>query len=113
MRIPLYSEMTPKRQQQVHMVMGGLAFAGLAVFVSSFIGGSGGSGGPTAPGSPKDMPKPRTLAQVPGAQLDSRDVWVGHAGNVPVHNPGFVLDDGILPIGASLLARLVETRLAA
>ncbi|TDM05077.1 MAG: conjugal transfer protein TraB [Ideonella sp. MAG2] len=76
MRIPLYSEMTPKRQQQVHMVMGGLAFAGLALFVSSFIGGSD---GPTAPGSPKDMPKPRTLAQVPGAQLDSRDVWVGHA----------------------------------
>jgi metal-dependent amidase/aminoacylase/carboxypeptidase family protein len=25
----------------------------------------------------------------------------------------FVLDDGILPVGASLLARLVETRLAA
>lgn len=79
MRIPLYSEMTPKRQQQVHMVMGGLAFAGLALFVSSFIGSSGGSSGPSAPGSPKDMPKPRTLAQVPGAQLDSRDVWVGHA----------------------------------
>ena len=48
------------------------------------------------------------LRVVPGAYA-----WVGHAGNVPVHNPGFVLDDGILPIGASLLARLVETRLAA
>jgi amidohydrolase len=48
------------------------------------------------------------LRVVPGAYA-----WVGHAGNVPVHNPGFILDDGILPVGASLLARLVETRLAA
>ena len=48
------------------------------------------------------------LRAVPGAY-----VWVGHAGSVPVHNPGYVLDDAILPIGASLLARLVETRLAA
>ncbi len=45
------------------------------------------------------------LRVVPGAYA-----WVGHAGSVPVHNPAFVLDDGILPIGASLLARLVETR---
>jgi hippurate hydrolase len=37
---------------------------------------------------------------------------IGHAGSVPVHNSGFVLDDGILPIGASLLARIVERRLA-
>lgn len=35
---------------------------------------------------------------------------VGHAGDVPVHNPGFVLDDGILPVGASLFARIVERR---
>ena len=48
------------------------------------------------------------LRAVPGAYA-----WVGHAGNVPVHNPAFVLDDGILPVGASLLARLVETRAAA
>jgi hippurate hydrolase len=32
---------------------------------------------------------------------------------VPLHNPGFILDDGILPVGASLLARIVEARLAA
>uniref|UniRef100_UPI0031D561FA M20/M25/M40 family metallo-hydrolase n=1 Tax=Inquilinus sp. TaxID=1932117 RepID=UPI0031D561FA len=38
---------------------------------------------------------------------------IGHAGSVPVHNPGFVLDDGILPVGASLLARIVERRLRA
>lgn len=47
------------------------------------------------------------LKVVPGAYL-----WVGHGGDVPLHNPSFVLDDAILPIGASLLARLVETRLA-
>jgi hippurate hydrolase len=48
------------------------------------------------------------LHAVPGAYC-----FVGHAGTVPLHNPGFVLDDAILPVGASLLARLVETRLAA
>lgn len=48
------------------------------------------------------------LQIVPGAYA-----WVGHAGDVPVHNPAYVLDDGILPVGASLLARLIETRAAA
>ena len=38
---------------------------------------------------------------------------IGHAGSVPLHNPGFILDDGILPVGASLYARIVERRLAA
>ena len=46
------------------------------------------------------------LKVVPGAYCR-----VGHAGNVPLHNPGFVLDDGILPVGASIYARIVETRL--
>lgn len=46
------------------------------------------------------------LHAVPGAYF-----WVGHEGSVPVHNPGFVLDDGILPVGASLLARIVEARM--
>jgi hippurate hydrolase len=48
------------------------------------------------------------LRAVPGAYC-----FVGHSGTVPLHNPGFILDDAILPVGASLLARLVETRLAA
>jgi metal-dependent amidase/aminoacylase/carboxypeptidase family protein len=48
------------------------------------------------------------LHAVPGCYA-----WVGHRGDVPLHNPGFVLDDGILPVGASLLARIVERRLAA
>jgi amidohydrolase len=46
------------------------------------------------------------LNAVPGAYF-----WLGHEGSVPVHNPGFVLDDGILPVGASLFAKLIETRL--
>ncbi|WP_110692199.1 M20 aminoacylase family protein [Salinicola halophyticus] len=46
------------------------------------------------------------LKRVPGSYC-----WVGHAGDIPVHNPAFVLDDGILPVGASLLARIAERRL--
>ena len=45
------------------------------------------------------------LRAVPGAFFT-----LGHAGNVPLHNPGFVFDDAILPVGASLFARLVQTR---
>ncbi|MFC7052087.1 M20 aminoacylase family protein [Hansschlegelia quercus] len=48
------------------------------------------------------------LRKAPGAYA-----YVGHSGDLPLHNPGFVLDDAILPIGASLLARIVERRLAA
>ena len=46
------------------------------------------------------------LHAVPGAYF-----WVGHDGSVPVHNSGYILDDKILPIGASMFARIVETRL--
>jgi amidohydrolase len=46
------------------------------------------------------------LNVVPGAYF-----WVGHEGSVPVHNPGYILDDKILPIGASMFARIIETRL--
>ena len=46
------------------------------------------------------------LHAVPGAYF-----WVGHDGDVPVHNPGYVLDDKILPIGASMFARIIETRM--
>ena len=48
------------------------------------------------------------LHAVPGAYF-----WVGHEGSVPVHNPGYVLDDKILPVGASMFARIIETRLPA
>ncbi|WP_116135085.1 M20 aminoacylase family protein [Tropicimonas sp. IMCC34043] len=48
------------------------------------------------------------LRVVPGAYCT-----VGHAGSVPVHNPGYVLDDAILPVGASIYANLVTSRGAA
>ena len=48
------------------------------------------------------------LRLVPGAYCT-----IGHSGDVPLHNAGFVLDDAILPLGAALLARMVETRGAA
>jgi amidohydrolase len=46
------------------------------------------------------------LHKVPGAYF-----WVGHEGSVPVHNPGYILDDKILPIGASVFARIIEARM--
>jgi hippurate hydrolase len=48
------------------------------------------------------------LHAVPGAYF-----WLGHDGSVPVHNPGYILDDRILPIGASMFARIIEARLPA
>lgn len=47
------------------------------------------------------------LRVVPGAFFN-----LGHGSGVPLHNPGFIFDDSILPVGASILARLVETRSA-
>lgn len=46
------------------------------------------------------------LLAVPGAYF-----WLGHEGTVPLHNPGFILDDGILPVGASLFSRIIEARM--
>ena len=46
------------------------------------------------------------LKVVPGAYC-----IVGHGETVPLHNPAFRLDPEILPIGASVMARMVEKRL--
>ena len=46
------------------------------------------------------------LHAVPGAYF-----WLGQEGSVPVHNPGYTFDDKALPIGASMFARIIETRL--
>lgn len=46
------------------------------------------------------------LKIVPGAYCR-----VGHSGTVPLHNPSFRLDPEILPVGASIMARVVEKRL--
>ncbi len=46
------------------------------------------------------------LKLVPGAYC-----VVGHARHCALHNPSFMLDPAILPIGASVMARMVEKRL--
>ena len=46
------------------------------------------------------------LKVVPGAYCR-----VGHSGAVALHNPGYVLDPDILPVGASIMARVLEKRL--
>ncbi|GGC65753.1 M20 aminoacylase family protein [Chelatococcus reniformis] len=48
------------------------------------------------------------LRQVPGAY-----VWLSGNVSAPLHNPAFVFDDGILPLGAALLARIAEQRASA
>jgi hippurate hydrolase len=48
------------------------------------------------------------LRAVPGAY-----VWLGAAPGPALHNPGYRFDDEILPLGAALLARLVERRSSA
>jgi amidohydrolase len=48
------------------------------------------------------------LKLVPGAYCR-----VGHSGTTGLHNPSFFLDPEILPVGASIMARIVERRLVA
>ena len=45
------------------------------------------------------------LRVVPGAYCT-----VGHSGDVQLHNPGYVLDDEILPVGASIYVNLATSR---
>ena len=45
------------------------------------------------------------LRVVPGAYCT-----VGHEGTLPLHNDGFILDESILPVGASIYARIIEHR---
>jgi hippurate hydrolase len=47
------------------------------------------------------------LHAVPGAY-----VWLGQAQGPALHNAGYNFDDSVIPIGASLLARIVEKRSA-
>jgi len=43
------------------------------------------------------------LNEVPGAYF-----LLGHAGDVPLHNPGYLFDDAIIPVGSSIFARIIE-----
>tara|TARA_B100000925_G_scaffold117138_1_gene86927 strand:- start:2559 stop:3722 length:1164 start_codon:yes stop_codon:yes gene_type:complete len=47
------------------------------------------------------------LNVVPGAYCR-----IGHSGTTGLHNPSFFLDPNILPVGASVMARIVERRLS-
>jgi hippurate hydrolase len=47
------------------------------------------------------------LKVVPGAYCR-----IGHSGTTGLHNPSFFLDPEVLPVGASVMARIVERRLA-
>ncbi len=46
------------------------------------------------------------LREVPGAYG-----WLSHAGTMPLHNPSFIFDEEVLPLGASILARVAERQL--
>ena len=48
------------------------------------------------------------LQVVPGAYCR-----IGHSGTTGLHNPSFFLDPEVLPVGASVMARIVERRLTA
>jgi hippurate hydrolase len=47
------------------------------------------------------------LKVIPGAYCR-----IGHSGTTGLHNPSFFLDPEVLPVGASIMARIVERRLA-
>lgn len=48
------------------------------------------------------------LKVIPGAYCR-----IGHSGTTGLHNPSFFLDPEVLPVGASIMARIVERRLVA
>jgi amidohydrolase len=48
------------------------------------------------------------LRAVPGAYFT-----LGHGTGIALHNPSYTFDDAVLPIGASMLARIAERRLVA
>jgi amidohydrolase len=48
------------------------------------------------------------LRAVPGSYFT-----IGHGTGIALHNPSFTLDDAVLPLGASMLARIAERRLEA
>ncbi|MBL8345273.1 MAG: conjugal transfer protein TraB [Rubrivivax sp.] len=74
-RLAWYEQLSPKRRQQVNMVAAGLGLGTVALLVSGMIGGGE---GPRV--APSELPKPKSIGAVPGAQLDPKDAWMGGAG---------------------------------
>lgn len=73
--IPVYSRLSPKKRQYVNMAAGGIGMVTLLLIVSGMIGGPD-----VQHAASKDLPKPRPIAGLPGAQLDAKDAWMGGAG---------------------------------
>jgi conjugal transfer pilus assembly protein TraB len=74
-RLAWYEQLSPKRRQQVNMVAAGLGLGTVALLVSGMIGG-----GEAPRVAPSELPKPKSIGAVPGAQLDPKDAWMGGAG---------------------------------
>jgi conjugal transfer pilus assembly protein TraB len=74
-RLAWYEQLSPKRRQQVNMVAAGMGLGTVALLVSGMIGG-----GEAPRVAPSELPKPKSIGAVPGAQLDPKDAWMGGAG---------------------------------
>lgn len=75
--IPIYSTLSPKHRQIANLVIGGTACMVLVLFVSGMLNGPEQVKGPAGM---KGGPKPHAMAaQLPGENLDPKDVWVGGA----------------------------------
>jgi conjugal transfer pilus assembly protein TraB len=74
-RLACYEQLSPKRRQQVNMVAAGLSLGTVALLVSGMIGG-----GEAPRVAANELPKPKSIGAVPGAQLDPKDAWMGGAG---------------------------------
>ena len=72
-----------------------------------------------------DVVGSENVAETPGVKTGSEDFadmlrvihgaycTVSHMGDLPLHNDGFFLDEEVLPVGASIYARLIERRTSA
>ena len=70
---------------------------------SGVVGSSGVSNKPEPSMGSEDFAD--MLAVVPGAYF-----FLGHRGNKPLHHPAYHFDDALIPMGSSILARIVESR---
>ena len=75
LRIPGYSNLSPKNKQRANLLLGGLFMMVVVMIVSGMIGTK-----EVKSLAPEELPKPKPIAATPGAQLDPRDAWMGGAG---------------------------------
>jgi conjugal transfer pilus assembly protein TraB len=75
--IPIYSTLSPKHRQIANLVIGGLVCVVVVLLVSGMLNGPEQVKGPAGI---KGGPKPHPMsAQLPGENLDPKDVWIGGA----------------------------------